>query len=301
MKTINTILVPTDFSPIAMNAFRYALQFADAFDASIDLMYVVPPTSANPAAGSFTNHLTSILEESAREDMKEFFNKGIAQVGETLRHLPSIETFIRIGDLRMSIHHHVGREGNQLIIMGTAGKRPGWEAFLGSKASYLVKREPCPVLVIPPETVYKPISSLCFATDLNDVATFQVGKVLKALRPFKPALHLLHVSPYENDDTHYDIDLLREMFDRPEQGLRTTFGERRSDDTVGAIFSYALQQHCDLVVMHRPDRPWFERLLIKSHTSEAVLRARLPLLIITAEDLATEDATNGDSVQEKEG
>jgi len=47
MKKITKILVPTDFSDNALNAFRYAIWFADQYEAAIHLVHVIYP-SAEP-------------------------------------------------------------------------------------------------------------------------------------------------------------------------------------------------------------------------------------------------------------
>ena len=285
MKKITSILVPTDFSTVAMNAYRYALQLADALDAGIDLMYSIPPATSSPGYGTFVDTLTPTLENEARKDIHEFLAQGLREVNDKLKRIPSVQAFVEIGDLRFSIRRHVEHENSQLIVMGTAGRHDGWDDFLGTNASFLVNKAPCPVLVIPPNGVYAPIKSICFATDLEDVATLQAGSVLRALRPFDPAIHFLHVRQADEETTAYDFDLLREVFDRPQAGTRASFASRESEDIVGTVFAYAFEVKCDLVVMHRPDRSWFRRLLNKSNTSEAALRARLPLLIITARDL----------------
>ena len=41
---INDILVPIDFSVHSRNALKYAVPFAEQFDASLHLVYVVEPT-----------------------------------------------------------------------------------------------------------------------------------------------------------------------------------------------------------------------------------------------------------------
>ncbi len=295
MKTITSILVPTDFSPVALNAYAYALQLADAFDARIDLLYAIPPVTDSPGYGSFLTH----MPEEGRKELAAFLNEGIARVKDRLRHPPRVATFVPIGDLRFAIRGHVEQEGNQLVVMGTAGRQDGWDDFLGTNASYLVNRAPCPVLVVPQHVRYQSMESVCFATDLHDVGTFQAGKVIRALRPFTPEVHFLHVRTDDREVTNYDLNLLRDVFDRPERGLRASFTDRAAEDIVGAIFAYAFENQCDLVVLHRPDRPWFHRLLVKSNTREAVLRARLPLLIITAADLAATDRAAHEAIAEQ--
>ena len=290
MRTITSILVPTDFSSVALNAYKYALHLADELGASVDLLYAIPLSAVSPDYGTLVDTLLVKLEEDARREMDDFMARGLAAVAGDLKGVPAVASFVELNDLRSALGRHVRQQHNQLLVMGTAGKRDGWEDFLGTNASHLITYAPCPVLVVPPRAAYKPIAAVCFATDLHDVATFQAGRLLHSLRPYRPRLHFLHVRQDKHERTDYDLDLLREVFDRPEAGLRATFADRPAEDLVGALFSYAAEHDCAWVVMHRPDRSWFRRLLIKSSTGEAVKRARLPLLILSAEDLVAGDA-----------
>ena len=43
MKKIQKILFPTDFSPAAQNALRYAIRLADELEASIQILHIVYP------------------------------------------------------------------------------------------------------------------------------------------------------------------------------------------------------------------------------------------------------------------
>ncbi|THH40300.1 universal stress protein [Neolewinella litorea] len=282
MEKISSILVPTDFSPLAYGAYHYALHLAEKLDASIDLLYVIPPTPSNPNYGTFVDNLTASLQKEARTELVEFSQRGISGAAGSVARMPGVRTFVRVGELRFCLRQHVEREGNQLIIMGTAGRQWAVDDWWGTNASAVASRPPCPVLVIPDKVKFKPFDSICFATDLHSAGIFQARTVLKALGVSRSNVHFLHVRTREGEVTDFDLRVLQEVFDRPEDDFRARFSERIAGDTIGAIFAYAFEQRCGLVVMHRPDRPWFQRLLHKSATREAVLRARLPLLILTA-------------------
>ncbi|MGB3798984.1 MAG: universal stress protein [Lewinella sp.] len=293
MKHIKSILVPTDFSSTALNAYGYALQLADAFGASIDLLHAVPLLPNSPEYA----YLVSDLPHPERGSLEAFLGRGIARFGQHLGRTPLVRTFVKSGGLRATLRAHVAEHGNQLIIIGTAARYPGWDEILGSNASSLVSRAPCPVLVVPQNALFKPIESMCFATDLHDTGTFLAGRVQRALRPFRPKLCFLHIRTADHESTDYDMGLLCEMFHRPELGMHASFASRKAEDMVGAIFDYSVENSCDLVVMQRPDRPWFRRLLVKSNTGAAVINARLPLLIIPVIDLIATDAVAADELE----
>ncbi len=285
MKIISSILVPVDFSPVSANAFRYALRLADRLGASIDLLYCIPPTTENPGYGTFVNSLTANLEAEAGEGIREFLRQGLLQVAPDAEQMPAVTPYVRVGELRDQIRRHVEREDNQLIVMGTHGGKGNWEDVLGTNTSFLVAQSPCPLLVIPAAAKYSPLRNLCYATDLNHVDVFQADQLLRVLKPFNPALHFFHVRTGELEETEFSLGRLYAFFNRPGTSTISTCVSRAGDDITEAIFDYAEENHCDVLVMHRPEKTWFDRLFGKSSTKQATLRATLPLLIVRPTDL----------------
>ncbi|PPK87610.1 nucleotide-binding universal stress UspA family protein [Neolewinella xylanilytica] len=282
MKPVKSILVPTDFSPAAMNAYRYALRLADELDAAIHLLFALPPAVSAPGYGSFVN-VTDLMIDNSRQDLLAFYRKGLTLEAGKLRHVPAIQTYVEIGDLRYSIRRQVQREKNDLIVMGTTGSQGAWDDLLGTNTSVLMNRAPCPILIVPEQATYQPLRDICFATDLQGTAPFQAGSLLRSLRPFSPRMHFVHITTGDDKVPQYGLELLREVFDRPDKGYHATITERKSPHVTRAIFDFAGERDCQLVVMHRPERGWLNRLSKGSRTRDAALHTPLPLLILTDE------------------
>lgn len=280
MQTIRSILVPIDFSDVSANAFRYALLLADHLDASVDLLHV-----AEPDDGSLMSlTLTAQLVDIGKEKLADFFTRGMTAVSGQLEHVPAVRSFVRKGHLRPVMQKHVEAEGNGLIVMGTHGEDNNLvDDIFGTNTSLLVSNAPCPVLVIPEGFAFRPIRSICYATDLAHIDAFHAGHLLKALRVFQPRLDFVHVKTSDAQKKNFNMDLLREVFDRPGTGMDTRFHILEDDDVAEEIFDYAKVTEADLVVMHRPRRGWLSRLFTRSNTRDAVLDATLPLLILTQE------------------
>ena len=281
MHPIHSILVPVDFSAVSANAFRYALRLADQLDAGVDLLYVIPPTDGSLMSITLNSQLVDI----GKEKLTDFFTKGMTAVSGQLEHAPAVRSYVESGNLRATILRHVEVEGNDLVVMGTHGEdNEEVDNIFGSNTSKLVGQAPCPVLVVPEGFGFQLLSSICFATDLTHIAAFHAGHVLKALRVFRPRLDFVHVKTGKGQKTNFNMDLLREVFRRPDRGIDSRFHILEDDDVAEEILDYAKASNADLVVMHRPRRGWLSRLFNKSNTREAVLEASLPLLILPQED-----------------
>ncbi|TXF90262.1 universal stress protein [Neolewinella aurantiaca] len=276
MRRVNSILVPVDFSRISANAFRYALRLADHLDASIDLLHVVPSSDGSLVSISLNSQLIGI----GKDKLTDMFTREMTAVATKLEHVPAVRSFAKEGNLRSVIRQHVKEERNDLIVMGTHKENDDVDDIFGTNTSLLVSNAPCPVLAVPEGFTFQPLQSICYATDLSHVDAFHAGHLLKVLRVFRPRLDFVHVNTGKSGKTKFNMDLLRDVFDRPDTGVDTGFHILEDDDVAEELFEFAEKAKSDLVVMHRPRRGWLGRLFGKSNTREAVLEATIPLLIL---------------------
>ena len=122
---IRRILFPTDFSDASNVAGRAAVALARQVGANLTILYVVPPvTDPAPSAG-----LGALAAELA---------PGMAVKTETVSGIPA-----------RKIAEYARRQGTDLIVMGSHGRTGLSRALLGSVAEAVVRRSPCPVLIVP--------------------------------------------------------------------------------------------------------------------------------------------------------
>jgi universal stress protein A len=123
--TIHRILFPTDLSEASDGAGRTAVALARQYEADLTMLYVVPPvTDPSPA-----DRLGARAAELA---------PGLAVKTEVLSGIPA-----------RKIAEYARRHRIDLIVVGSHGRTGVSRALLGSVAEAVVRRSPCPVLVVP--------------------------------------------------------------------------------------------------------------------------------------------------------
>ena len=146
MTAYKHILVPLDFSDTSTRAFEHAKMLAERFDASLELLHVVPnPFIANaaslyvgmPLPQDFLNQ----LEQDARQRLG-------ATLTVTERERFKARSVVRIGDPLFEIVEHARTEHIDVIVMGTHGRTGVSHLFLGSVAERVVRTAECPVLTV---------------------------------------------------------------------------------------------------------------------------------------------------------
>ena len=141
MEAIRKILVPTDFSPHADEAFRVAHTLARATGAEVVLFHVAQPPAvvsedgrllADPASGNATN-LWDRFQSVQPADPKVRVERQVI-VAER----PGASHILEILD----------KLGCDLIVMGTHGRSGLKHLLFGSVAEEVVRRARCPVTVV---------------------------------------------------------------------------------------------------------------------------------------------------------
>jgi nucleotide-binding universal stress UspA family protein len=143
---IRTILVPTDFSPPAAAAWRYAQMLADQFEGRLHLLHVVSPPFLYDAWGTDTAamHTTELINQF--EDVAQAQLKTL--VARTGRRVPPVVATTSTGLTVDQILEYIAKHRVDLVVIGTHGRGMVGHFLLGSVAERVVQRWPVPVLTV---------------------------------------------------------------------------------------------------------------------------------------------------------
>jgi universal stress protein A len=141
--TITRILVPTDFSADADDAFEYALELARKFDASVHLLHVVEdPLAAGMWSSEIYTAELAGLQVNLVRDAEARLRRSVPE------NAGSVFTEVRTGNAAKAILE-AARDGNvDLMVMGTRGRTGIAHVVMGSVAERVVRLAPCPVLTL---------------------------------------------------------------------------------------------------------------------------------------------------------
>ncbi len=141
---IRHILVPIDFSEHSKNALKYAIPYAVQFNARLDLLYVVEPT-IYPADFSFGQVGFPNIEDELRKRGTEELN---ALVRNEVKGRVPAEATVRTGKPFYEINEYARENNIDLIIIATHGHSGVEHILFGSTVEKVVRKAPCPVLVV---------------------------------------------------------------------------------------------------------------------------------------------------------
>jgi nucleotide-binding universal stress UspA family protein len=140
---VTRILAPIDFSEPCRESLRVAGALAKLLDAELDVLHVV-----DGASGSAYTVSHGPRDRTASAVHWEDYLDGLLEQERVAG--PRTTGYIRGGAVAPTIVNFALERQSELIVMGTHGASGVRRVLLGSVAEALVRRSPCPVLVIKP-------------------------------------------------------------------------------------------------------------------------------------------------------
>jgi nucleotide-binding universal stress UspA family protein len=255
-----TVIVPTDFSPNANNAALYAAKMLKGnYDVELVLYHAFEKENEAEDAEKTLNDLKDLLSQQSIikiECRTEHSDEFIDSLDRMARHLDA-----------------------QLIVMGISTKSKLGQVFFGSNTLKIVQKNPCPVLIIPPEAQYAEKKNVAMISDFKDVQkSTPVMPIKNILKLFNPALHIVNV-----DSEHYVS--LTEDFLQQRAYLLESFQEFnpefyfiRTFDLHDTIHTFVQDKKIDLLVTIPRHHSMFSNLFKISNTKKLVYESAIPIL-----------------------
>jgi nucleotide-binding universal stress UspA family protein len=279
---METILCPTDFSPASTNALQYADQLAHWMQARLVLFHNIYEP-AMPAHQSFGGVL---YEEPIRDpghrqallDRLEAWKEKLAGAGGS-QPVP-YESQVRYGETEDNIAAAALAHQAALVVLGSKHSEGLKQLLKGSVVDKVIRQAPCPVLIIPPHTVFKPLNRIVYASGLVGEAGPEAGFMARLAAMFQARILFLHILPEYSARDREQAEAAYEVFSHQLPATPTTF-HLETHANIGEGISQFTQRHqADLLVMgYHPQRSW-ERFLFVNYTRKMAAHADLPLLII---------------------
>jgi nucleotide-binding universal stress UspA family protein len=273
---MKTIIVPTDFSPVATNAMNFAVDMALGINASLLLLHVYQiPVSMTDVP---------VVLVSA-EELKKSSEEKLEELKQSLFHITSgklkIYTEARMGDVVDQLESICKQIQPFAVIMGTKGATGIERILFGSNTLTTIKHLTWPVIVVPPGKEYgKGIKKIGFACDFRQVVeTTPVQFIKQMVKEFNAELHILNVD-YENKqfkpETPEQSLLLHTLF----EDLNPNYHFINHVDIEDGINEFAETNNLDLLITIPKKHKLLEGIFKPSSTKQLVTQSHVPVMCV---------------------
>jgi len=281
MKTLDKILVATDFSPAARDALRTACATAKVFKSRVFLVHVIP------VAPDVSETAWLPVQAAVQQQLDAWTAEAIADGWQVER------TLISHGSPFDQILQIANAEDVNVIMVGSQQKPQSDPFRLGITVERLLRKADKPVWVVKPGSAPLPKNIVC-AVDFSAPSRRALVNAIHLARHFTAELTVLHVldtplSAFSATVSPAAEDLARQQQQRQKEfdEFLTGFdwvGIRRNVRLVAGspafeILAFVRSSATDLLVMGSVGRTGLPRILLGS-VAEKVAR-ELPCSIIT--------------------
>jgi nucleotide-binding universal stress UspA family protein len=298
MLGIHRILVPVDLTAASADTLRYAIAWAELFGSEVYVLHVVPDVLPYTVGVD----VVGLAVPTVRDEWLDDARTALAELVASVPIAPEqVRTVVCAGQAAAVIERYAAEHYMDLIVMASHRHSAMARVALGSVAEQVVRKAPCPVVTVPPESKVPRwlggVRTMLMPTDLGETsrATFEYGRELAVC--LGSDLRVLHVvvPPWERQLTYLPpagvISKLEQLTGaRPDSTCFECEVDRICDvqsairvgDPVGKIMDYADNTHADLIVMATHGRNAFARMVLGSITSKVLRKAHCPVLTLSA-------------------
>jgi nucleotide-binding universal stress UspA family protein len=292
MIQIARILCPVDFSSCAARARDHALAMARWYEAALTLLYVFPNL---PAVDLPPLVLSDRDRERLVSDLRDFAGRG--------QDLDLRVEVREAADVHVEIDALAAELAADLVIMGSHGRSGLNRLFLGSVTERVVRRPPCPVMVVPeaapghdPAQPERFAGILC-AVDFSDASTRALAYATALAEEADAKLvvmHAIEIPPEWRERSvpaHVNVDQVRAAAEAAAlRELRALIPEdARTYCTVetaveeGAAYRQILrlahERETDVIVMGSHGHGMLAAMLSGSTTARVVRASTCPVIV----------------------
>lgn len=147
MIMMNAVLVATDFSETSVAALAYGRDLARAFGARLHVLHVAEAISATAGEEFFPGDLEGLQADVVKRAAERLDALLTDHDLTMLRATPAVRPS---SDVAGTIIDYAKASHVDVIVVGTHGRTGVSHLFMGSVAEHVVRKAPCPVLVVRP-------------------------------------------------------------------------------------------------------------------------------------------------------
>jgi nucleotide-binding universal stress UspA family protein len=278
---MKTLVVPTDFSSVSVNALNYAVDMAQAINAGLVLLHVynVPVSFTEAPVAPVTTVSLEEVKRSSVERLEELKKNLVILTAGKIQ----IYSESRLGEPIEELEAICKSLDPMAVIMGSHGATGFERMVMGSTTLSAIKHIKCPVIVIPPGTTYHGIRKIGLACDFKNVVQSTPVEYIKNLvREFGADLYVLNVQDKKDPETDGEAPPTMDAvyLDSMLEEVRPNYVQLTGKNVVDSISSFAESNNLDLVMVIPKKHRFIDSLFHKSQSKELITHAHIPIVSI---------------------
>ncbi len=271
------ILVPCDFSPPSIQAFKFAAEIALAGKGEVFLLHIVEvPVLHNSLLVPVKAYENRFLKE-----LKGKANRNFVKMKDQVDKKVKAQLFVEQGTVAAVVNKFVNKKRIDVVIMGTHGTSGFREFSIGSNAEKIVRSSKVPVIAVKKAPRSASFKNIIFPTNVDTVQK-QLADSLKALQSFfKAKLHVLFVNTPLNFTRNLVTEKHLNEFAKRYRMKNYTINIYSDISEEDGIINFSTRFKSRIIAMSTHGRKGFGHLLSGSIAEDVVNHVDCPIWTLT--------------------
>lgn len=273
---MKTIIIPTDFSPIATNALHYGIDMAKAVNASLLLLnvYQVPVSYSD----------VPIMLVSV-DELKKSAEAKLATLKSEVEHITSgsvkVYTEARLGNVSDELESLCNKIKPLAVVMGSKGSTGLERVLFGSNTLSAIKHLTWPVISIPPGKIFgNGIKKVGLACDFRDIVnSTPAGAIKDFVKAFNAELHVLNVDYHDQHfkpETPEQSALLHTLL----EDVKPVYHFIEHPDIEDGVNEFAEKNNLDLIIAIPKRHKLLDGIFKPSSTKQLLFQSHVPVMCV---------------------
>jgi nucleotide-binding universal stress UspA family protein len=271
---MKTIIAPTDFSAVSLNAVNYAADLAVSVNAELVLLTVIqiPLTVAEAPLPEFEY---DILIEEGEKELASLVEKLSVRTNNKIK----IDSKLSVGSVMHELQETCFIKEPFAVVMATKEASAVERFFLGSNTLFAANTLKYPVLIVPPNAAFAGLKKIALASDLKEIQLRPVEALKQWLKIFGSKLDVVNVlGGNEPETTTVTASISLENL-LPEYNPQFYFITKEKVEK--GVYQFMEENKPDLLVVIPKEHGILSGIFHKSNSKPFILRPHIPVLAIS--------------------
>jgi nucleotide-binding universal stress UspA family protein len=259
---MRTVLVPVDFSDTSLNAVAYATKMLTGIYGINMILYHVFEKPEHAATA----------EQELKKLKATLFDIGIVKT----------QILCEQGhDFVSCLEKYVRENKTEQVIMGITGRNKIEQTFIGSNTLNFIKKNLCPVLIVPPGAAFNKLKHIALASDFIHAPSPAIGAVIKnILSSFFAKLHIVNVNPAHHVSITEAYQKVKDEINELFKGYEHEFYFIGLYDLPETMNMFVNDHDIDMIITMPKDHSWYGALLGSGNAKRMAYQSTVPVLAI---------------------
>jgi nucleotide-binding universal stress UspA family protein len=273
---MKTIMAPTDFSPVSLNAVAYAAEMANAINANLDLIHICPIPMAFSEVPFPPLVIDNMIQEGENRIQRIRNNLDKLYDGKLIITTTVIPGMIITELIAFceALHPHA-------VVMGSQGSGAIERLVFGSVTLSAIKNLSSPLLVVPPGGKFETIKKIGIACDLKKVTnSFPIRQIRQLIDDFKAEFYVIHVNLGSEESYAPEILEETEVLKKILVDYHSSYHFLNNTGIDEGLTQFAERNGLDLLIVVPKKHNIIANIFHKSHSQQLALHSTVPIMAV---------------------